>query len=188
MNENKGVLLSTSRKPTRRMRSFCHDLTRCVPGIIQLNRGKLSMDGLAEEALEFNADRVMIVSRWKGRLGKIELYRIGATGLTSFSPIVYVKSISLQREFGRKKKSGRIRSLAATLSTGVSPETREAAEAFSEFFKLSLLSVDQAFSNRYSVCMHFSLNPSKHTQITFLLLPRKIEIGPRITVLHLIKE
>ncbi|MEA2090706.1 MAG: hypothetical protein U9O89_08165 [Thermoproteota archaeon] len=188
MTGNKGLLLSTSREPTRRMRSFCHDLARCVPSIIRVNRGKLSMDGLAEKALECDADRVIIVSRWKGRLGKIELYKIGATGLIPFPPVVYVKSIRLQREFGRKKKSGRIKSLATTLSTEVSPETRKTAEAFSKFFKLSLLPIDQTVLNRYSACMHFSLDSSKHTQITFLLFPSKIEFGPRITISHLVTE
>lgn len=188
MIRNKGLLLSTSREPTRRMRSFCHDLTRCLPGIIRLNRGKLSMDGLAEKAVGCDADRVMIVSRWKGRLGKIEFYKIGATGLISFPPVVYVKSVRLQREIGRKKKSGSIKSLATTLSTETSPEARKTAEALSEFLKLSLLSVDQAVSNRYSACMYFSLDPSKHISITFLLLPSKNEFGPRITVSHLVTE
>jgi rRNA maturation protein Rpf1 len=188
MTTKSKLLISTSREPTKEMRSFSHDLTRCVPSSIYLNRGKLSIYGLAEKALEYESDRVMILSRWKGHLGKIELYRIGATGLIPFPPLVYVTKIKLQREFGRKKKIGRIKSLTTTLSTKTSTETKKAAESFSDFFRLPLLLVDQAVLNKYSACMHFSLDPSKHTEITFLFLPSKIEFGPRITVSHLVTE
>lgn len=186
MIKKKELLLSTSRKPTRRMRTFCHDLARGIPLTIQVNRGKLSIDGIAEKALECNADRVVIVSRWKGRLGKIELYKIGAAGLAPFPPVVYVKNIKLQREFEGKRRGSRIKSLAIILSSEAPSEARKIAKAFSEFFKIPLLSVEQAVTEGYQASMHVSLDSLNRSQLTFLLLPQKVELGPRITISHLL--
>ncbi|MFQ5836261.1 MAG: Brix domain containing protein, partial [Candidatus Bathyarchaeia archaeon] len=93
------TLLTTSRRPTPRIRTFCRDLARSIPNVVRVNRGKLSLDGIAEKALEFNADRVVIVDRWKGGPGKIEFFKIGQEGLVPVPPIMYVASIKLQREF-----------------------------------------------------------------------------------------
>lgn len=55
------ILLTTSRRPTKRIRKFCHDVERSIPDVIRINRGKLNLDGIAEKALELNADRVIII-------------------------------------------------------------------------------------------------------------------------------
>jgi len=70
MPKRKRILLTTSRRPTNRIRSFCHDFASCLPNIVRINRGKLNLDGIVEKTLEINADRVVIIDRWKGGLGK----------------------------------------------------------------------------------------------------------------------
>ena len=54
MLKRKKVLLTTSRRPTSRMRSFSRDFAGCLPDIVRINRGKLNLDGIVEEALEGN--------------------------------------------------------------------------------------------------------------------------------------
>ena len=177
------ILLTTSRRPTRRIRTLCHDFTRSVPNIVRINRGKLNLDGIAERAVELDADRIVVIDRWKGGPGKIKLFRIEQTGLFSVPPLIYVAGIRLQREFEAKTKH--VRSLVVTTDSEKPPETIRIAERFSDFFNLPKLSIDEA-ATKYQASMHVSLNASYHTQITFTLLPQMVEIGPRITLSKLV--
>jgi len=175
------ILLTTSRRPTQLIRTFCRDLARSIPDVVRINRGKLSLDGVAEKALEFEADRVIIIDRWNGRPAKIELFVTGPAGLTPVPPLIYAASIGLQREFEAKIKS--FKSLSITTSTESTAEVLKIAESLSNFLKIPLLSMEDAAS-KHQGSMHVSSNASQRTQITFVLLPKKIEVGPRITVSH----
>lgn len=95
MSKRKKILLTTSRRPTSRIRSFCRDFAVCLPNIIRVNRGKLNFDGIIEKALEINANRVAIVDRWKGGPGKIQLFLIKEASLTPVNPIIYIRGIKI---------------------------------------------------------------------------------------------
>ena len=179
------ILLTTSRRPTRKIRTLCHDLARSVPNVVRINRGKLSLDGIAERALELNADRVIVVDRWKGGPGKIKLFRVEPAGLTSVSPLVYFAGIRLQREFGAEAKA--VRLLAVTTAPESSPEITKFAENLSNFLDFPLASIEKAVSD-YKASMHVIHNASGRIQITFMLLPQMIEIGPRITISRVVWE
>lgn len=179
------ILITTSRRPTRGIRTLCHDLARCVPKAFRVNRGKMSLDGVGEKAIELNADRVIIVNRWKGGPGKIELFQVGSEGLNPVPPLLYVAGVRLQREF--KTRTRPIRSVAVTITPEVSPEIVKIAESLANFLKVPLSSVGEAAS-RYQASMRLSLNDTGHIQITFLLFPGAIEVGPRITLSHALWE
>ena len=68
------ILLTTSRRPTERIRTLCRELAHVIPNAVRVNRGKLSLDGVAERALEFGADHVIIIDRWKGGPGEIQFF------------------------------------------------------------------------------------------------------------------
>ena len=179
------ILLTTSRRPTRRIRTLCHDFARSVPNIVRINRGKLNLDGIAERAVELNANRIVVIERWKGGPGKIKLFRIEPTGLISVPPLIYVAGIRLQREFEAKTKH--VRSLVVTMEPENPPEPVRTAKHLSDFFNLPRLSIDEA-ATKYQASMHISLNASRRTQITFMLLPQRVEIGPRIVISKLVWE
>ena len=179
------ILLTTSRRPTRRIRTLCHDFARSVPNVVRINRGKLSLDGIAERAVELNSDRIVVIDRWKGGPGKIKLFRIEPTGLFSVPPLMYVAGVRLQREFEAKTKH--VRSLVVTTEPENPPETVRIAECLSDFFNLPRLSIDEAAA-KYQASMRISLNASRRTQITFMLFPQMVEIGPRITLSKLVWE
>jgi len=179
------ILLTTSRRPTRRIRTLCHDLARSIPNVVQINRGKLSLDGIAERALELNADRVIVVDRWKGGPGKIKLFRVEPAGLTSVPPLMYVAGIRLQREFKAGTKA--VRSLAVTTAPENPPEITRIAENLSIFLNFPMSSIDEAAS-KYQASMHVSYNASGRIQITFTLLPQMVETGPRITISRVVWE
>ncbi len=179
------ILLTTSRRPTRRIRAVCHDVTHSLPNIVRINRGKMSLDGIAERAVELNADRVVVIDRWKGGSGKIKLFRIESTGLISVPPLMFVAGVRLQREFQLKAKY--VRSLVVTTDPENLPESVRVAERLSDFFQLPNLPIDKVAA-RYRVSMHISLDASRRIQITFMLFPQMVEIGPRITLSRLMWE
>jgi len=179
------ILLTTSRRPARRIRTLCHDFAHSIPNIIRINRGKMNIDGIAERAVELNADRIVVIDRWQAGPGKIKLFRIEPTGLIPVPPLMYVAGVRLQREFEEKTKH--VRSLVVTTEPENPPETVRIAERLSDFFNLPRLSVDEA-ATKYQASMHVSLNASRRNQITFMFLPQMVEIGPRITLSKLVWE
>jgi U3 small nucleolar ribonucleoprotein protein IMP4 len=179
------MLLTTSRRPTGRIRTFCRDLANSIPDVTRVNRGKMSLDGVAEKAVMLEADRVVVVDRWRGGPGKINLFQISSTGLKPVSPIMLVAGIRLRREF--KEGTRRARSSAITLEPQDSVELTRIAGRMSKYFGLPVLSLDEASKN-HRASMHFSFDSSRHIQITFILLSRMVEIGPRVTLSKLIWE
>jgi rRNA maturation protein Rpf1 len=168
------------------VRTLCHDLAQSIPNIVRINRGKLNLDGIAEKALEFNADRVIIVDRWKGGPGKIKLFQAGPEGLVLVPPLIFVRGIRLQREL-KGVRTKPVRSLTITTSHEKSPQVAKIAESLSRFLNVPASTTDAAAS-RYEAAMHVSSRASAQIQITFMLLPQAMEIGPRITVSHVVWE
>jgi len=178
------ILLTTSRRPTRGIRTFCHDLACVIPNIVRVNRGKLSITGVAEKALENNAEKAIIVDRWKGGPGKIRFFNVDSTGLNAVPPLIYVRGIKLQRDF-RKTRVEPVRSLAITLPKEKSNQISKIAGFLSDFLHIPILSFKEA-SSSYQAILHITTDITQRVQITFFLWPEKIEIGPRITVSHVV--
>jgi len=179
------ILLTTSRRPTRRIRTLCHDLVLSVPNIVRINRGKLNLDGIAERAVELNANRIVAVERWKGGPGKIKLFRIDQSGLVPVPPLMYVAGFRLRREFEVKVRH--IRYLAVTMEPKNSSETLRIAEQLSSFFDLPKASIDEV-DTKYQSSMRISLDALRRIQITFMLFPQMVEMGPRITLSKVVWE
>jgi len=179
------MLLTTSRRPTGRMRAFCRDLANSIPDVVRVNRGKMSLDGVAEKAIELEADRVVVVDRWHGGPGKINLFQVSSTGLKPVPPLMLISGIRLRREF--EEGTRRVRSSAITLEPDDSAELTRVAGHLSKYFGLHVLSLDDASEN-HRASMHFSFDSSMHIQVTFMLLGRMVEIGPRVTLSKLIWE
>jgi U3 small nucleolar ribonucleoprotein protein IMP4 len=179
------MLLTTSRRPTGRMRTFCRDLANSIPDAVRVNRGKMSLDGVAEKAIELEADRVVVVDRWRGGPGKISLFQVSSTGLKPVPPLMLIKGIRLRRELNEGRRG--VRSSAITLEPEDSAELTRIAGQLSKYFSLPVLSLDEASEN-HRASMHFSFDSSRHIQITFTLPGRMVEIGPRVTLSKLIWE
>jgi len=183
MSQPEKILLTTSRNPTPRIRTLCNDLTRVIPRIVRVNRGKMGMDQVAEKALEHGADRVIIVDRWQGGPGKIEFFHIGASGLVQVPPILYVAGIRLQREFAPTK----LKPAHWLVIARSADNSTEITESLSQFFNVPVLPEKEA-SPKHLVAMLISHNATRRIQITFMLLPQKLEIGPRITLRRVVWE
>jgi len=180
------ILLTTSRRPTRGIRTLCHDLVHSIPDVVRISRGKLSVIEVAEKALENNTDKVIIVDRWKSGPGEIRFFNVNSTGLDAVPPLVYVSGIRLQKTF-RKAKVKPVRSLAVALPSEKYNQTSKIAGFLSDFLNVPMLRTDDASVN-CQAAMLISLDSIQRIQITFFLLPEKIEFGPRITVSHVLWE
>ncbi|MEM3788943.1 MAG: hypothetical protein QXN95_03645, partial [Candidatus Bathyarchaeia archaeon] len=163
------ILLTTSRRPTKGIRTFCKDLSRMLPNILRINRGKLSLEGVAAKALELDAEKVVIVDRWKGGPGKIELYHVDGK-LQPIPPLIYLKSVKLRREFQTMPKGRRIESVAIASSPKQSQEITRLEKALSVFFGIPIVSSRDECKG-YNVIMQTATNPAGEMVTTFRLLP-----------------
>ncbi len=182
------ILLTTSRRPTKAIRTFCRDLSNTIPNTLRINRGKLSLEGVAEKALESNAEKVLIVERWKGGPGKIQFFEVSKEGLKLTLPLIYLKGVKLQREFPEAKPKGRrIKSLGLAASQSVSAEVKKLEEALSKFFGIPLISYEESVRD-YDALMQITPEQQGFLTVTFRLIPEMVEVGPRIGISHLIWE
>lgn len=170
------ILITTSHKPTQRIRTLCNDFIRVIPNSIRINRGKLNIKGLFEEALASEANRLMIVERWKGGPGSIKL---------AFSPFtsdctikLIVLSVKTQDDIGRRRKINN--GLTITVQSKSSPKVIDLANFFSRFLNIPFLdSVADEIESGATV--HFSDIDGK-VKIAFRSFPHLEEIGPTLTV------
>jgi rRNA maturation protein Rpf1 len=178
------ILLTTSRRPTKGIRTFCKDLSHTIPNILRINRGKLGLEGLMAKALELGAKKVIIVDRWRGGPGKVEFYLLEGK-LQPMPPLIYLRSVKLRREFQAMPKGRRIKSTAIMTSTKSSQEVIRLEKALSAFFGIPIVSSENECRN-YNAIMQITTNSAGEMVATFRLLPENVEIGPRMRISHLI--
>jgi len=93
------VLITTSHRPSRRVRSFINDLKLVIPNAIKVNRGKMGLYDVMTTALENRCNRIVIVSRWRGNPGKMCFYKLSSNNkYVQVDPIIYISSVKLARE------------------------------------------------------------------------------------------
>jgi hypothetical protein len=143
----------------------------------------MSRDGVAEKAIELEADRVVVVDRWQGVPGKVSLFHVSSTGLEPVPPLMLIKSIRLRRELSEGRRGARSSSI--TLEPEDSPELARMAGQLSKYFGLPVMPLNKAPSY-HRAAMHFSFDSAQCIQFTFMLLGRMVEIGPRVTISKLV--
>jgi len=181
---SKKIIITTSRRPTRRIRSFCSDLERSIPNSIKITRGKLSFENLIEKALKLEADRLIIVDRWKGGPGKIEFYKLEELNFVQKPPIIYVLGVKLQREFSVKVSTPK--SLAVAIDYETSEELLKLAESISDFLSCPLHEAEiEGELNVYGRILRIS-EGKRAGRMSFFMVPTWIEVGPAISIRHLI--
>lgn len=189
MVEKPFILLTTSRRPVKNTRTFCRVLSNTFPNVVRINRGKLSLGGVAEKALELDAEKAIIIGKWSGDSGKIQFFRITAKGLDAIPPLIYVKGVKLSRDFEEKAPRGRrIKSVAIAASKTPSLEVEKLENVLSEFFNIPVFSLKEICNREFDAAMQISVDPSNRTIVTFKLIPEFVEVGPQIRVSHLVWE
>ena len=175
------LLITTSHRPTRRIRALGHDLKRMMPSAIQMNRGKLSFEEVVEQARMARADRVMFLQRWKGGPGKIELYELNS-GVDLFFPVIYLASTQHQNELqGRIHETKRLVIVKPQVD---GEELTHLSESLSTFLDTPLVEREQAVKD-FEIGMTFG-KINSHLAMSFEILSNNTEIGPRLVIKNLI--
>lgn len=93
------IIITTSHKPSPRLRSFVKDLVSVIPGSIKLNRGKKTLEDLLYDAIDYGADRLVIVGERKGNPGSIRVYIVDADE-EKLKELAYynIRGVKLSRE------------------------------------------------------------------------------------------
>lgn len=189
MTEKSFILLTTSRGPSKNTRAFCKDLSYVIPNVVRINRGKLSLDGVAEKALESNAEKVMITSRWKKGLGKIGFFEVDEEGLNAVPPLIYVNKVKLRKDFRENiSKRRRGKSVVITTSQRHFSAVKRLGDALSEFFDISILPLKEVYDGNFDIAIQISAYSPNHIIIMFKLVPELVEVGPQMEISHLVWE
>lgn len=188
MVEKPFILLTTSRRPVKNTRTFCRDLTNTFPNVVRVNRGKLSLSGVAEKALKLDAEKAIIIGKWRGDSGKIQFFKISEKGLNAIPPLIYVKGVKLSRDFEKNALGRRLKSVAIAASEIPSLEVEKLENVLSEFFNVPVFSLEEICDRKFDAAMQISVDPSNRMIITFKLIPEFVEVGPQIRVSHLVWE
>jgi len=180
------VLLTTSREPTLGVRTLCRELSFTLPNIARINRGKLGFEGIVEKALKLNAEKMIIVSRWKEGFAKIEFFEIKQGEYKSLSPTIYIHSVKFRKSFENQILRGRkIKSVAVAISSKETFELKAFENFISSFFNIPVLSLEEAIDG-YDAVMKFFVDSSNEVIVTFEILPEMVEIGPQMKLSYLI--
>lgn len=181
------ILITTSHRPTRRVRSLCNDLARSIPGLVRVNRGKMNLIEVAERAVLMNSDRFIVVDRWKGGPGRIRLFKVTDEGVSESPPRIYVSGVKLRREFNipRQWIKEKINLLFMKSNEEESPELMEFKTAMSNFLQIPMLK-ERSEALGYEAYMSISPGKDCWAVISFFRLPSGAEIGPCIKISHIV--
>lgn len=183
------ILLTTSRRPAKNTRTFCRDLSNTFPNVVRINRGKLSLDGVAEKAIGLDAEKVIAIGKWRGDLGKIRFFRIGEKGLDAIPPLICVKGVRLRRDFEENvSRERKMKFVAIAASERTSSEVKRLENVLSEFFNIPVFSLKEIYDRNFDAAMQISADAPNRIIITFKLIPELVEVGPQIRVSHLVWE
>lgn len=93
------ILITSSHRPSRRVRSFINDLARTLPKAVRINRGKKSIEDLRDLMKLAGYRALIIVNTWKANPGRIDAYLREGEALRRIGSL-YISSIKLSREQG----------------------------------------------------------------------------------------
>jgi len=182
------ILITTSRRPTRRTRSLCNDLVKVIPGAIKVNRGKMSIKDVTAKTLELNANAAIIISVYRGNPGKIWFLQVTEHSYGWVPPDILLAGVKLQREFGYFKVPP-FRKLAITVAEEAENQLKKLAKTLSDILKVPLIYVKTNYNELleqqtkdFDVLLYISDDPQFKAAITFIQTIDGNEVGPRIHI------
>jgi len=166
------------------IRTLCRDLANAIPSLKRVNRGKMSSYDIGERAIDMGIDKVLIIDRWKGRPGRMRFFEV-KEGLSQIPPQLYIRGVKFRRDFKAKRASSR--RVFIEYSEG-SIEIQKLGEMFSRFFELPNVKSNRMNGSSNFTIMRLSLDHENILRVSFYLMPKNIEVGPRIRISHAVWE
>ncbi len=178
------ILITTSRRPTRMIRTLCRDLANTIPSLKRVNRGKMSSYDVSEKAINIGADKVLIIDRWKGRPGRMRFFEV-KEGLSQVPPQIYIRGVKFRRDFKAKRTSSRSVYMENP-KNGI--DVQRLGEMFSRFFELPIIESERTDDSHRFTVMRLSMDSDNMIRVSFYQMPENVEIGPRIRISHAVWE
>jgi rRNA maturation protein Rpf1 len=175
------ILISTSRRPTSRIRRFSHDLNRLIAKSIYINRGKLNMIGIIERARTIDADRVILVERWKGEVGRLRFYYVSLNAFTATPPLLIIRSVKTQYELGQKTRIEPNIGLVIPKLASLNSNEEKLLQFLSHFLQIPLY-IEKTVKTMCSTALSLNSLPNGDLKLIVTSPPLCNEVGPRITI------
>jgi rRNA maturation protein Rpf1 len=176
------ILITTSRRPNQRIRTFCHDLARVLPNSNRINRGKLNFRGIIDNTQVRNSDRLVIIEKWKRGFCKINFYTISPE-INRFYPILYISNVITQNDIGSRTIH---KKLVITIHPDASNNIHQVAYALSKFIELPIKHLKKDLP--YQTSIHVSNVKKGWMKIALAKLPLLKEVGPILIVKKIVWE
>ncbi len=128
------LIITTSREPSRRTRSFVKDLVLAIPHAEKLNRGKATLSDLNNFIVRRGAYGLVMVLEKKANPSALVFYLPGEKEIKR-ALMVRIKSVKLGREIKDYQKPLGMNKLVANPSTAPSGLPSEVMDALIEMFK-----------------------------------------------------
>ncbi|HIQ13206.1 MAG TPA: hypothetical protein EYH44_02320 [Thermoprotei archaeon] len=97
------VLITTSRRPTKRINRLAKELSWVFPNSIKINRGKRSLKDLIDFMIKKGYTKLLIIEGRKGNPRNIKFFSLSYEGLIKYMTIELL-GLSLQIDKGMNKK------------------------------------------------------------------------------------
>jgi len=132
-----GILITSSRRPNPRLRTFCKDLAKVLPNAIKVNRGKMSIEEVAIKAYQLAIDHVVVVGKGRGgNPGRMIFLKIYEERYEILPLIIGIEGVVLIREIKDAHVPEKV------TSTIIASNTNQLPELLSEALGLSSIEVE----------------------------------------------
>lgn len=175
MNDNK-IIITTSHKPSPKLRTFIKELASIIPHSIRINRGKKTLDDLLLDALTLNANRIIVGFEKKGNPSALRFFIIKNKRLIKLMTLK-IAGLSLWRELAEASKVYNPKSIAVKIPE---EELLELAEEIALGFNADIL-YDESKYKEYDVIV--SLKPRGRIVLLLFINPSTNRIvGPILKI------
>jgi U3 small nucleolar ribonucleoprotein protein IMP4 len=166
------ILVTTTRRPSKRTRSFVRDLYHVLPNSTRRNRGKMSLEDLNELAIKIGADRVIVVGTQRGNPSSLTFYEPTPSHLKPIS-IVSLSGVSLRREITKKRAPPSKRFCVASPD-----ELENEAELLAKSFNVRSVKLEELKNFDISLI----LASEEGLRASFYRVSPMEELGPRMRI------
>ncbi|HUU78253.1 MAG TPA: hypothetical protein VMX55_07890 [candidate division Zixibacteria bacterium] len=174
-------MLTTSRNPSQRTRSFIRDLVRVIPWSFHFTRGSCSLKDLADEIENLGINRLLILHEKKGNPSLMKFYKLIDDQLVERDYRVRIKGISLARELNRGRSTFTSESKLRVINQCESDFGEQLYAMLSLFFNFERFRTLQTEPNLKGIAILFS-DKNNLISLEFQQIETKEMIGPRITI------
>jgi U3 small nucleolar ribonucleoprotein protein IMP4 len=175
-------VLTTSRKPSQRTRSFIRDLVRVIPWSFHFTRGSCSLNDLANELAVLGINRLLIVHEKKGNPSLVKFFKLDDGKLIERDYRLRIKGISLAREQRRGRSVFTDESKLQVINQSESDFGEQLYTMLSIFFNFERKRELPRDPNMKGIAIIFADTKEDLIILDFQQIETKEMIGPRISI------